>query len=281
MSRFMGPTQTAVPSARACVFGARLIAIPASKKVGSRSYAEPHMQIALSGNGRRRLTIGSRELVLSTSPAMIELYGAGYEIARTEWDGEPGECVGLSFPRAITERFLLDDGRRFELASAHEVFDAEVSRVGFQLADEVRRGMPHGVLFAEGLCLTLMGLLSLRHGPARRSREGGVALSSRQRRLLETFIDGKMGTELTIERMSALLGMSPYQFTRRFKASFGLPPHRHVMHKRLLVAERMLREERGRPIAEIALEVGFSSQAHFTAAFRQYMGTTPARLRWD
>jgi AraC-like DNA-binding protein len=34
-----------------------------------------------------------------------------------------------------------------------------------------------------------------------------------------------------------------------------------------------------RPIAEIAVEVGFSSQSHFSTRFRQIVGTTPLAYR--
>jgi len=35
----------------------------------------------------------------------------------------------------------------------------------------------------------------------------------------------------------------------------------------------------GQPIGDIALDAGFCDQAHFTRAFREFTGTTPAEYR--
>lgn len=262
-------------------FPTELLVIPANEARGPRHYADPHIEVALCGLGRRGLRVAARQMDLGTRPGMIELYAEGYEIAQTRWAGQQGQCVAVSFPRAATDRFLRDDGRRFELTTAHEVFDEQVARLGYGLAEEVRQGMPNGVLFAEGLSIALMGLLAHRYAPVRRSGCPRAALSNAQQRIIRELVDGDLASELTIERMAALLGMSPFQFSRRFKSSFGLSPHQYVMQRRLETAADKLRGDRSRPIVDIALEVGFSSQAHFTAAFRRHTGTTPARARWS
>ncbi|MCY1553962.1 Exoenzyme S synthesis regulatory protein ExsA [compost metagenome] len=75
--------------------------------------------------------------------------------------------------------------------------------------------------------------------------------------------------------------MSPYLFAKMFKATFGRPPHAFILEQRIEAATRVLRTQRDRPLAEIANAFGFSSQAHFTEAFRRRTGTTPARWRKD
>lgn len=265
---------------REALFLTELRLIPASEACGTRYYPDPHIEVALTGHGRRALRVAGRQLDLQTRPRMIELYGEGYEIARTRWEGEQGQCVAISFPRAATDRLLRNEGHRFDLATAHEVFDERVARVGYELADELQRGSPSGVLVTEGLSIALLGLLASGYAQVPRSARAGTRLSTAQRHLIRDLVEGELGGVLTIERMSALIGMSPFQFSRRFKASFGMPPHRYVMQRRLETAASRLRAEPARPIADIALEVGFSNQAHFTAAFRRHTGMTPARARW-
>ena len=46
---------------------------------------------------------------------------------------------------------------------------------------------------------------------------------------------------------------------------------------RLRMALELLRSRRG--LTEIALDLGYTSHSHFTAAFRNYFGITPSRYR--
>jgi AraC-like DNA-binding protein len=57
-----------------------------------------------------------------------------------------------------------------------------------------------------------------------------------------------------------------------------MPPHQFMTSRRVERAkELLLRTDHS--LAEIALEVGFSSQAHFTDQFRRATGSTPHRYR--
>jgi AraC family transcriptional regulator len=63
-----------------------------------------------------------------------------------------------------------------------------------------------------------------------------------------------------------------------FTLAIGVPPQRYVSRMRLEKA--MAEIAAGRlPLAEVALNARFSSQASFTRAFRRATGTTPAEYR--
>ena len=70
---------------------------------------------------------------------------------------------------------------------------------------------------------------------------------------------------------------SPYELCRRFhqQTGFTLTQFRHSL--RLRIALDLLRSRRG--LTEIALDLGYTSHSHFTAAFRNYFGITPSRYR--
>jgi len=70
---------------------------------------------------------------------------------------------------------------------------------------------------------------------------------------------------------------SPYQLCRNFhrQTGFTLTEFRHSL--RLRTALERLRSRSG--ITEIALDLGYTSHSHFTAAFRNYFGITPSRFR--
>jgi AraC-like DNA-binding protein len=79
-------------------------------------------------------------------------------------------------------------------------------------------------------------------------------------------------------RLSALAsetGKSRFQALRAFKRRFGLAPHAYQMRVRLGLAQKSLRA--GVPPADVAAELGFVDQSHFTRHFKQLVGVTPAR----
>lgn len=78
--------------------------------------------------------------------------------------------------------------------------------------------------------------------------------------------------------LSALAGIHEVHLVRAFRRHFGATPGAYVRELRIEHARRGL-ADRERPIADLALEAGFSSQAHFTRVFHRLVGTTPAAYR--
>jgi AraC family transcriptional regulator len=78
--------------------------------------------------------------------------------------------------------------------------------------------------------------------------------------------------------LAAVAGCSMQHFKRAFKASTGTPPHRFLLALRIKRAQVLLAEN-NLALAQIAFECGFSSQPHFTSAFRRHTGISPARWR--
>jgi len=60
--------------------------------------------------------------------------------------------------------------------------------------------------------------------------------------------------------------------------STGTTPHQYVMRQRVERAQEHLRESRT-PLAEVATQVGFETQSHFTSVFRRLVGATPKHYR--
>ena len=91
-------------------------------------------------------------------------------------------------------------------------------------------------------------------------------------------LDERIGTGVGLAELAAHVGLSPYHFQRTFKRELGLSPHRYLTEKRLEIArQRLARSDE--PIVDIALECGFSSQAHMTSTFTRQLGVSPGRYR--
>ncbi|MBU3056577.1 helix-turn-helix domain-containing protein [Pseudomonas indica] len=106
--------------------------------------------------------------------------------------------------------------------------------------------------------------------------KGGLAPVMR-RRLIE-YIDAHLTEPLTLGHLASLCALSEYHFARMFRESFGVPPHRYLLARRLERAQQLLRTT-ALPLGEIALACGFTDASHFSNRFRAALGGTPGQYR--
>jgi AraC family transcriptional regulator len=62
------------------------------------------------------------------------------------------------------------------------------------------------------------------------------------------------------------------------KVATGLPPHEHVLGRRVERAKLLL-QGGDLSLAEVAADVGFSDQSVFTHHFKRLVGVTPGQFR--
>jgi AraC-like DNA-binding protein len=95
---------------------------------------------------------------------------------------------------------------------------------------------------------------------------------------LVEYIDAHLKIAPSLSDMAMLVGLSPSHFAKKFRQSTGLSFHRLINRRRIQTALESLTNP-SQPLAHIALELGFSSQAHFTHVFSGLTGMTPAKYR--
>lgn len=106
--------------------------------------------------------------------------------------------------------------------------------------------------------------------PAPRLEPGHPAV-----RRARAFIDDHATDKITLDDIVAAAGsISRYHLVHAFAAEVGLPPHAYQIQVRLAKARRLL--SRGMWPAEVAFELGFVDQSHFTRHFHSILGETPA-----
>jgi AraC-like DNA-binding protein len=91
----------------------------------------------------------------------------------------------------------------------------------------------------------------------------------RARRYIETYF--AQGVSLT--ELAGHVSLSPYYLLRVFRAEVGMPPYAYLESVRIRQAQQLI--QAGQSLAEVAVEVGFSSQSHLTDRFKQIIGVTP------
>jgi AraC-like DNA-binding protein len=82
----------------------------------------------------------------------------------------------------------------------------------------------------------------------------------------------------TIEVLAGEIALSRSAFYERFVQLIGQPPMQYLTQWRMQVAANLLRQSRA-PVASIALDVGYESEAAFSRAFKRLVGTPPASWR--
>ncbi len=122
-------------------------------------------------------------------------------------------------------------------------------------------------------------------GPARRramsmraSRppRGGLAPAALRR--VRGHISEHLHQPLGLSRLADIAELSVHHFSRAFRQSLGMPPHRYILSHRISRASQLMNDS-DLPLSEIALAVGFSDQSHFTRVFSRATGETPASFR--
>lgn len=106
----------------------------------------------------------------------------------------------------------------------------------------------------------------------------GLALSPMQVRRIREYIRKNLASNIGLTELAGQVNLSPHYFSMLFKHSLGVSPHRYVLQERIHEAQRKLPVGRT-SISELALNLGFSDQSHFSRAFRKMTGTTPKRYR--
>ncbi len=99
-----------------------------------------------------------------------------------------------------------------------------------------------------------------------------------QVRVATTAMARDLSIVVSIKEIAFLCHLSLSYFVRAFSNTTGLTPYAWFMRQRIGHAEELL-ESSDLSLAQVALECGFSDQAHFTKAFVRATGMTPARRR--
>jgi AraC family transcriptional regulator len=172
---------------------------------------------------------------------------------------------------ASAEERLLDKGFA---NGADTVIAPLIAAVGREFAV----GQTPESLYMEHVAAVILLRLAAKKGaPAGHPPRGG-RLSTRVVRRVEEFIEADLAEDVSLHDLAAVAGLPLDAFARRFKATTGQTPYAYVLERRLIRAESLL-ADCDRPLGEIALAIGFSSQSHFTATFRRMRGATPRAWR--
>ncbi len=91
------------------------------------------------------------------------------------------------------------------------------------------------------------------------------------------YLQAHYQRNVSLTKLAAIAGLSPFHFLRAFRQHVGMPPHASLVQIRINLAKKMLRD--GRASVDVALTTGFSDQSHFCRHFHAHAGITPLEYR--
>ncbi|MFO1127404.1 MAG: AraC family transcriptional regulator [Rhodospirillales bacterium] len=94
------------------------------------------------------------------------------------------------------------------------------------------------------------------------------------------YVDAHIGETITLADLAAAAGLSRMYFAAQFRAATDLRPHEYVLRRRIDHAKALLAETED-ALVDIALSVGFQTQADFATVFRRFVGATPRQWRFS
>lgn len=107
------------------------------------------------------------------------------------------------------------------------------------------------------------------------SNEQPLGAENKAIQQVRQYIEEHFAEGVTLDQLSRLVSISPYYLLRVFHAEIGMPPYEYLESIRIRHAQKLIRA--GKPLAETANEVGFSSQSHMTRHFKKIIGVTPGQ----
>lgn len=169
-----------------------------------------------------------------------------------------GKVLALDREGCSGEQQVLD--RMEELTALGEgiYYELEVKRVLLAAMADV-----HRLLFEEGKPL-LIPAVSNRKAPSVKE--------------VLRYLGAHYADPVTLDELAGISGMSPSQFSRRFKATVRMTPIEYLHSLRINAAVVLLRET-DRPLFHIAQDVGYESVNYFIRRFKRIMGIPPGQYR--
>jgi len=247
-----------------------------------------HVEICLVVAGNedglvRRTGAGfCQEATPKTGAIWLSPAGVGKEIVIT---APIPQTMHLYLPTTLFDR--LKDDFNLPAAPAHSIrhavgiSDDVIDQIGRSMLAEIDAESVASRLYVEAASLTLAARLLQKHcdsgacapidSPAHRLD------SVRLRRVLD-YVADNIKADITLLDLAGIAGYSPFHFARKFTLAMGISPHRYISRIRLESAMSELAAGK-LPLAQIALNAQFSSQASFTRAFHRAIGMTPKKYQ--
>jgi AraC family transcriptional regulator len=194
------------------------------------------------------------------------------------WQRETDLTVFLLSPSLVEEIAYESGMRRVDLIEDYAALDPLIWNLGREVRSELRRYRQVSTTLLESVAMVLARHVLMTYASSPLPTSTDACLPRFKLRRAIEYIRENMEKEISFRDIASHLQMSPFHFSRMFRHATGEPPHQYIMRCRMDRAKALLVETR-LPIVDVAFEVGYKSQSHFTTCFGKLVGVTPAAFR--
>jgi AraC family transcriptional regulator len=197
------------------------------------------------------------------------------QVVRTEWQGL-GEGLALYLPAHLWREKVAP--ARHARAELELGADATLLQLVKLLVNSTLEAAD--MAFVRHMVDTVLARVNLLFSQRTEHRLGATrtALPRWRTHKLACYIQEHLSDPVTLADMAAAAGLSPMHFAAQFRVATGLRPHQYLLQCRVQHAKTLLIDA-SRTLIDIALCVGFRTQAHFTTVFKNLEGATPMQWR--
>lgn len=191
----------------------------------------------------------------------------------------------------VSAKLLAEASPGSEREFAGELTDPVMRRLSDALAATEATHDDHSAIMADALRLAILARTFSRQAlrvpaeldPADGVREEDVgrpvrSLQNWRLKRVMQYVDKNLTGKITLQDMAAVAGLSRMHFAAQFRAATGVRPHEYLLRRRIERAQELLKQAE-LALVDIALTVGFQTQAHFTTVFKRFVGDTPYQWR--
>ncbi|QND54994.1 helix-turn-helix transcriptional regulator (plasmid) [Phyllobacterium sp. 628] len=215
--------------------------------------------------------VGGEQAVADANHVLFFNSGEAYQVSHPINGGDASLSVGLSESvlRELVPRSLLNNRAELGFRLQSQRIDPRAQALVALLRYHLENGTIEP-LEAESLLLTL---ICRSFGPRTSHESRSTFARSRLADRVKVLLASDLSRRWTLNEIAAEIGGSPVYLTQVFQQVEGIPLYRY--HLRLRLARALDLITHYDDLSALALELGFSSHSHFTAAFRQAYGRSP------
>jgi AraC-like DNA-binding protein len=222
--------------------------------------------------------VGCTAAVAEANQVLLFSPDEGYRVSHPVTGGDASLSLSVEDGqlRELAPRSLVGPGPRLAFARQRLHIDPRTQALVASIRHRLRSRLAEP-LEAESLTLALVQrALGSRTSPA----AGATRATSGRQRLVDRaklVLTADLSRRWTLADVAREVGASPVYLTQVFQQVEGVPLYRYQLRLRLARSLDLL--ERYDDLSALALELGFSSHSHFSAAFQHTYGRSPSAFR--
>jgi AraC family transcriptional regulator len=219
--------------------------------------------------------IGGRRLWHEPPAGSLAICPAGIDCSADAKGSVDAVFVAVD-PRHLALAAAEDSALEAQLIDRLAGCDQELLSVANALVSESRSNYLNGPLLWNELAGAFINGLVARHTSRTQLQIRGT-LGKEVLARLRDYIVSNIGEPIEVAALAKIAGRSPFHFSRVFRRSVGVSPHRYIVHLRLRRALELARSGQV-GLADIAVRTGFADQSHLWRWVRRVHGVSLTQL---